>query len=75
MTSWLYSHPEQLAIHNIRSEYPYNTSIRMTIDTIEDLRRIEDALRHTTYGNSLIDYNSIYKYLQKEAELNQSLNR
>lgn len=69
VTAWFYSHPEQLVIHNTHSEFRYKSSASMTPDIIED------DLRHTTYGNYLMDYNLTYEYLQKNSDLNQCLNR
>jgi spore coat polysaccharide biosynthesis protein SpsF (cytidylyltransferase family) len=72
VTAWFYSHPERLVRHNIRSEFRYNTSVRMTPDIIEDHQRIEDDLRHTTYGNYLMNHNINYEYFIKNSDLNQS---
>lgn len=75
VTSWFYSHPEQLVIKNLSSPFPYNPSVRLTIDTREDLYRMEEAVGQINYGNPQIDFDKIYEFFQKEPQFNQSLKR
>lgn len=68
VTSWFYDHLDEMTFSRVEANDSYNSDVRMTVDTEDDLIRLESALEDTKVDPCDVSFDSLYKKINQTTE-------